>query len=158
MENENHLLNECDLYEANRKDTLQKISASLLTSSHSTYTSTHSHFTTSSHSENIITLFPPHYNLEDTNVKKNAHFYQTLARFITICFKRRKQLHKSLLRISFAQYYFELIISVPRTVSLSHAVPFLPAQMIHKELIYHKTFNRPICLNLSVGEMNLLIK
>ena len=93
IENENHLLNECDLYEANRKVTLQKLSSSFLTSSHSTYTSTHPHFTTSSHSDNIITLLPPHDQLEDT---KNAHFYQTLARFITICFKRRKQLHESL--------------------------------------------------------------
>ena len=93
IENENHLLNECDLYEANRKVTLQKLSSSFLTSSHSTYTSTHPHFTTSSHSDNIITLLPPHDHLEDT---KNAHFYQTLARFITICFKRRKQLHESL--------------------------------------------------------------
>ena len=66
IENENHLLNECDLYEANRKVTLQKLSSSLLTSSHSTYTSTHPHFTTSSHSENIITLLPPHDHFKRT--------------------------------------------------------------------------------------------
>ena len=92
IENENRLLNECDLYKANRKVTLQKLSSSLLTSSHSTNTSTHPHFTTSSHSENIITLFPP----QDTNSEKNAHFYQIIECFITICFKRCKQLHESL--------------------------------------------------------------
>ena len=92
IENENLILNECYLYKANSKVTLQKLSSSLLTSSVSTYT--HPHFTTSSHSENIITLLPPHDHLEDT---KNTHFYQTVARFITICFKRRKQLHESLI-------------------------------------------------------------
>ena len=59
IENENRLLNECDLYEANRKVTLSK-----LTPSHSTYTLTHPHFTTSSHSENIITLYPPDDHLD----------------------------------------------------------------------------------------------
>ena len=51
-----------------------------------------------------------------------------------------------MLRISFAQYWFLLIISFHRTVT--HAVQFLPARKIqfHEELIYHITLNRPICL------------
>ena len=103
--------------------------------------------TTSSPGENIITLFSPHDHPQDTNSEENAHSYQTLARFITICFKRRKQFQESLspvkkVRTSFAQYCFQPIISFDRTVS--YAVSFLTARMIqqkNKELNYHKTFN-----------------
>ena len=80
IEDETHLLNECDLYAANRAITSQKLSLS----------------ETSSIQNNKPHLAPVMIEENKIPPEENAQFFQTLARFITICFNRRKKFIESL--------------------------------------------------------------
>ena len=84
VENENHLLNECDLYAITRRITLQKLYPELSIYNNSTKILTHPHVTSSCNTinPNRVTLNLPHDHTYD-NKGGNAHFYQTLSRFIT---------------------------------------------------------------------------
>ena len=83
------MLNECDLYAINRKITLQKLSSSPSLSNNM------SDMSNTAHLNGTITLSSPH-DHSDINFEKNAHYYRTAARFITICFNRRKKFNESL--------------------------------------------------------------